>query len=687
MLVVRWSHRPSSVPQAPSQESAPAKWACASWKRSNLGRTWKLSLWLPALALAIGCAAPSQQRSVERRADVTKVAPAVILRASEILPVYPEDLGIGSRSAPVTVVAFLDLECPYCARGYETILRVQKRFGSDQVRIVIKHLPLPFHSHATPAARTVLELQRSHGDEAALAFLNRVFTSSSELNDATLQVWAEQATRPSSQNAVSMGRVFGVTVEEQLQRDAQLAARHGIDGTPEFRINGISLTGALAEEEFERTIRDELALVKQLLERGMPEGDVYAHRVAKNHVPKATEDATPKADPVRWAIPLSDSPQLGSSAAPVTIVAFMDYECPFCQRGFETVKQLRAKYRDQIRVVWRHRPLEFHPHAAAASSLAILIRRNHGDEAFWSTTDQLFAKQDALSDLATLPVVGSLRVDLAQLQQRNFVRLRDQVLSADSDVADDFGVEGTPQFFVNGWRIKGARPIEDFCEIIDRELTAAKGLRDRGIKDSELYSALMAEAKPAPAPPTIAEAASFPEGPSLGPAKAKVTIRVFSDYQCPFCQRAESTLSEVRKKYPADVRIVWYDLPLSFHERARPAATLARELRARRGDEAFFQANHWLFEHQSNLSEAALLGYAKSVGVQADALAEERREQAHGAIIDRDRKLAEDLHITGTPSFVIGRYLLEGAQPASRFERLIRRVLTEQSTARQVGKK
>src|SRR5512145_1472229 len=179
MLVVRWSHRPSSVPLAPSQESAPktrsvssgvesrpmprpdcrhgrdvgasvrqhasddctAKRARASSMRSNLDRAWKLSLWLPALALAIGCAAPSRQRSVERRADATKVAPAVILRASEILPVYPEDLGIGSRSAPVTVVAFLDLECPYCARGYETILRVQKRFGSDQVRIVIKHLP------------------------------------------------------------------------------------------------------------------------------------------------------------------------------------------------------------------------------------------------------------------------------------------------------------------------------------------------------------------------------------------------------------------------------------------------------------------------------------------------------------------------------------------------------------------
>lgn len=647
--------------------------------------------WLFAIALMIGCAAPSQQRGVEQKGAVTRVAPAVILRPSEILPIYPEDFGVGSRSAPVTVVAFMDLECPYCARGYETISRIQKRFGADQVRIVVKHLPLPFHAHASRAARQLMELQRNQGDGVAAAFLERVFANQPELSEATLRNWAKQAAGVKTTEGTPAGRVFSVSVEEQLQRDAALAARLGIDGTPEFRINGISLTGALPEEEFERTIRNELDAVKQLVRQGMTEGDVYASRVTTNHKPKAAEEAassTAQTDTIRWAIPLGNSPQLGPSTAPVTIVAFMDYECPFCQRAFETVKQLRAKYRDQVRVIWKHRPLEFHPHAAAASSLAILIRKHHGDEAFWNATDQLFAKQDALSDLAALPLVSALRLDLTQLQQRDFEKFRDQVLSADSDVADDFGVEGTPQFFVNGWRIKGARPIEDFSEVVDRELTAAQALKARGTKDSELYSALTADARPAPAPSTIAETASFPEGPSIGPAKAKVTIRVFSDYQCPFCRRAESTLNEVRKKYPGDVRVVWYDLPLSFHEHARSAATLAREVRARRGDEAFFNANHWLFEHQADLSEATLLEYARSVGIQADAVTETRREQSHGPTIDRDRKLAEDLHITGTPTFVVGRYLLEGAQPANRFERLIRRTLAEQpAIANKLGKR
>jgi predicted DsbA family dithiol-disulfide isomerase len=84
-----------------------------------------------------------------------------------------------------------------------------------------------------------------------------------------------------------------------------------------------------------------------------------------------------------------------------------------------------------------------------------------------------------------------------------------------------------------------------------------------------------------------------------------------------------------------------------------------------------------LFENQADLTEPALLRYAQSLGVQASDLEASRREAAHGAAIDQDRKLAAQLNISSTPTFIVGRYLVEGAQPARQFERLIRRELAQ----------
>jgi protein-disulfide isomerase len=366
----------------------------------------------------------------------------------------------------------------------------------------------------------------------------------------------------------------------------------------------------------------------------------------------------------------------------VTIVAFMDYECPFCQRGFLTMKELREKYRDDLRIVWKHRPLEFHEHAEAASRFAAVVRQQKGDAAFFTATERLFERQTELSDENYARIATALGIDDATWKRTVASSTVDDELAADSDLADDFAVSGTPHFFVNGLRVKGARPVEDFSTIIDSELARAAELRKNGTKPADIPTALLAQARPAAELVTIPSGAVLSSGPSIGPAKAPVSIHVFSDYQCPFCQRAEVTLRSVVTKYPKDVRVVWHDLPLGFHERARPAATFALEVRAQKGDVAFFKFNRMLFEKQDDLSQSALVSYAASLGLRTENLNEDRREQTHGPSIDRDAKLAGQLNISGTPAFVVDRYLVEGAQPARRFERLIRRVLAEQAAAK-----
>ncbi|HEY5956372.1 MAG TPA: thioredoxin domain-containing protein [Polyangiaceae bacterium] len=634
-------------------------------------RYWLFSL----IAVQASCGGTVAPAASNVSATRTTVAPAVIVQPSEQIPVYVEDLSVGNPGAAVTIVAFLDVECPYCATAWATLERLNAKFRPEELRIVIKHLPLPFHKHATDAARAVLSAQREGGQAVALSLLRTLFGRQTELTDSNIRSWAQSDHTPTGP-----ALAVSITPDEQLQRDALLAHRLGIDGTPTFLINGTTSVGAMPESDFERIIANELLAAKQLLAGGVPAGEVYARRVRENFRPEQPHEATPPSEPTdstRWAIPIGSSPTLGPVTAPIVIVAFMDYECPFCQRGFSILKQLRDKYPDAVRVAWKHRPLDFHKHAALASQVAIEAREQKGDAGFWAATEQLFANQSSIAGDDSSETLTRLSRDLGidQANWQKHTALRERVLTDDGDLADDFGVEGTPHFFVNGVHVKGAQPVEAFSTLIDSELARAEAQRGSGVAAHQLYTALTVDAQPAPLPPRIDETVNLPEGPTLGLRQAPLTIHVFSDYQCPFCQRGDATVRGILTKYPKQVRLVWHDLPLAFHDRARPAATLAREVRAHKGDAGFFEVNRLLFQNQADLTEPALLRYAQSLGVDASTLEASRREAAHGPAVDQDRKLATQLKITSTPTFIVGRYLVEGAQPAQKFERLIRREL------------
>jgi protein-disulfide isomerase len=641
--------------------------------------SWPLVSKILLCLTLLGCEHASPPPSAPRPDATTRVLPAVILQPSALVPVYAEDLSLGSLSAPITMVAFLDMECPFCARAWDTIERLREHYGSEQLRIVVKHLPLSFHEHAAPLARRLIEVQRQHGDPVAATVLKLALAGQTDLSEESLR-GLTRLPGASADGDVARSHAYALTIEQQLDRDQALAARLGIDGTPAFRINGLSLTGAQPDTEFQQLIDSELLATKELLTKGVLPGELYARRVAENYRPPVDNEASqPEKDESRWAVPAGNSPHLGSPTAPVTVIAFMDYECPFCQRGFETLKQLHDRYPSSIRVVFKHRPLDFHEHAKDASQFAAAVQKLKGDAAFWSASVQLFAHRASLSSETYTQIAATIGLDAAALKQPALQRDCDAILEIDGDLADDFGVEGTPQFFVNGWRVKGARSIEEFSSLIDRELAQASALKAAGTAEQQLYGALTASAKPAPEPPTIDGAIALPNGPSTGNAKAPVTIHVFSDYQCPFCQRADATMRELLAKYPKETRLVWHDMPLGFHEHARAAATLAREVRAQKGDAVFFQLNHVLFEKQADLSEPALQSYALALGVRQEPLQGAQRERAHGESVDRDMKLAKELHITSTPTFVVGRYVVEGAQPLGRFERLLRRELARQS--------
>jgi protein-disulfide isomerase len=158
----------------------------------------------------------------------------------------------------------------------------------------------------------------------------------------------------------------------------------------------------------------------------------------------------------------------GPADAPITIIEFSDYECPFCKRAEETVKQVLAAYPDKIRIVYRDYPLPFHANARPAAMAAACAEKQGK---FWEYHGKLF-EASAFNEETYKSIAGTIGLDQAKFD--GCLASGETGAIVDKDTADGaaVGVSGTPAFFINGRMISGAQPFEKFKEIIDEELAA-----------------------------------------------------------------------------------------------------------------------------------------------------------------------------------------------------------------------
>ena len=166
-------------------------------------------------------------------------------------------------------------------------------------------------------------------------------------------------------------------------------------------------------------------------------------------------------------------------------------------------------------------------------------------------------------------------------------------------------------------------------------------------------------------PPRVEVAA---EGQSKGAANAPVTIVEFSDYECPYCSRAEEVVNRVMKDYDGKVRLVYRDFPLPIHPQAQKAAEAAN-CAADQGK--YWEMHEKLFANQQALGADALKGYAKDLKLDDAKFAKCLESGEKAKVVDESRKAGEKLGVTGTPAFFINGLQLTGAQPYEEFKTLI----------------
>jgi protein-disulfide isomerase len=191
-------------------------------------------------------------------------------------------------------------------------------------------------------------------------------------------------------------------------------------------------------------------------------------------------------EPYRLAVDAS-GPSLGKADAPVTIVEFADFQCPYCREAEDTLRTVMGRYPDQVRLVFRNLPLpNLHPNATIAAEAGVCADRQG---MFWQMHDLMFRNQSALSEGALKDTAKSLGLQVDGFSACLADPQTSSRVDSDRKAADELAIAGTPYFFINGRPLNGSVPVERFESLISDELRRASPKADVAKRDGEALPA------------------------------------------------------------------------------------------------------------------------------------------------------------------------------------------------------
>ena len=566
---------------------------------------------------------------------------------------------MGDPAAPVVIDEFSDFQCPFCKRYFEQTLPAleENQLASGEAVIVFHDFPL---TQIHPQAPLAAEAAHCAGEAGALSYW--------AMHDRLFEGMDSWANNPAAEEvfigyANELGldaEAFATCLEEGryealVQSGLERGLARGVNSTPSFFINGQPLIGA-----------QPLAAFDQAIASALEGGPMVEAESASPPAPGAAPTPATFTDNV--------AATLGDPDAPVTIVEFTDYQCPYCARhAAETLPALREQFVEsgQVYYVVKDLPLQSHQQAQPA---AVAARCAGEQGAYWEMHDALFASQTRWS--GDNDTAQRVFVDLAEqleLEEESFSACLesgrfDELVQANLNEALALGANATPFFFIDGYPIPGAQPLDLFAFAI--------GLAQEGTL-ADAY-----QPQPTPTPPASVE---VPVGDAfaIGDPDAPVTIVEYSDFQCPFCSRYfEQTYPQIIENYvdTGQVRYVFKDFPLqSIHPQAVKAAEAARCAGEQNAflamhDELFIRQGQW--SEQENAVEL-FIGYSDEIGLDSGAFADCLESGRYEEAVMADLAEGTALGITGTPSFFIDGQLISGAYPYAEFERVIEAALAK----------
>ena len=372
------------------------------------------------------------------------------------VPVDPEKDAIkGPVDAEISIVEYSDFQCPFCGRIGATLTKVKDAYPG-KVRIVFKHFPLGFHKEAPLASEAALAA-RAQGK--FWEYHDVLFKNMKALKRPDLDRYAEEM----KLDMVAFKKALDErTYKAQVDADMASGATVKVSGTPSVFINGRKLDGR-EEADFKAIIDEELKKTKKLLDSGTKPSELYDTLIAKGKVytPPAPLEATVN------RIKTGGNTSKGPDNAPIKIVEYSDFECPYCSRMVDPIHQLVAKYPTQIQVTFKQFPLSFHKNAQKAAE-ASLAAAEQGK--FWEYHDLLFQNLKALQEDKLILYAGQVGLNVetftAALKSGKYAA----AVKAEMAEGQSIGVRGTPSFYVNGRKYNGGRDLAGFEKVFSEQL-------------------------------------------------------------------------------------------------------------------------------------------------------------------------------------------------------------------------
>ncbi len=308
--------------------------------------------------------------------------------------------------------------------------------------------------------------------EGLSAKVGEVEVSNAELEDG---IESELFEAESKVFEIKFNRLKGLLLQKFMDKDPR---KKGISND-EFLEKYIAKEIVISEKEIDAFIKDQNIPAEHINPQVREKIKSYLSMERKKEaVDKWIAEQTKKSPvevyiqrPRRPTFPVEvgTSPSTGAQDAKVTIVEFSDFQCPFCAKGADLLKEIKKKYGNKVKVAFKNFPLPFHNHAEKAA-VAGLCANEQGTEYFWKMHDAMFANQDALDPEGLKKTAGKVGVKLDAFEKCLAENKYLAQVQADMEEGKKVKVKSTPTFFINGQLINGAQPMEVFAEIIDEEL-------------------------------------------------------------------------------------------------------------------------------------------------------------------------------------------------------------------------
>lgn len=575
---------------------------------------------------------------------------------------------MGNPDASVVIEEFSDFQCPFCARFHSDALAqlIDNELANGEALFVFRDFPLSIHPQAPAAANAA----RCAGEQGAVAYWqmhDKLFETLGEWgNPGANNLFVGYAEELGLESAEFATCVAEDRYSAEIQADFDDGAARGIRGTPGFIVNGQALSGAQPYQVFQQAIARGAA--------GEP--------VVEN-VPSNPDDIeVPEPQPVEFSDNIAGG--RGNPDAPVKLIEFTDYQCPFCSRHtLQTMPSIVSEYIDTGRIYYVQKDLPLDQIHPLARDAAVAARCAGEQEKYWEMHDTLFGQQSYWTENADPNATFVEFADAFGLDTEAYATCLasgkfDDLIEENVQEALSLGISGTPFFIVDGFPvINGAQPFDVFQQVI--ELAESDGLVD-AIMDAQRRQIAAQEqqqqAQQAPPAPTGPVDVPIDGAYAIGDPNAPVVIVEYTDYQCPFCSRHHAqTFGPLVENY-VDQGVVYYvfkDFPLNFHPQAETASHAARCA----GDQdAFLEMHNMLFERQDQWNghtEAADIfsGYAQEIGLDITSFDQCLDSGDYYDEIQADFQEGSAFGVRGTPAFFINGQLVSGAQPLQVFEQAI----------------